>query len=193
VIVAFSTSSPVAGVALIDPSGELLGSLSRPSLNRASGACLAMLDDLLEATGRALKEATLFAADIGPGSFTGVRVGVTLAKTLAYLHGTLTTGTDAFDLISPDGPVAIPSRKGEFFVRRPGEPPVRTQDPLPSGVFGYGFGDDSFPLASGFARLIRALPRFEPERLNPAYLIEPSISQPKKPYAASGGPNNQHG
>jgi tRNA threonylcarbamoyladenosine biosynthesis protein TsaB len=153
----------------------------------ASGAAMNMLEELLAQSERSLAEATGFAADLGPGSFTGVRVGVTLAKTLAYAHGTLAYGLDSFDLVSSGDVVVLPSKKGEFFVRQPGALPVRTTE-LPSGPFvGYGHERDenAYPSAAAFAPRIATLKGCPPEKLVPAYLIEPSISTPKKPYAVA--------
>src|SRR4051812_5424411 len=42
------------------------------------------LSELLNAGGRQLGEITRLAVNIGPGSFTGIRVGINLARSLAY-------------------------------------------------------------------------------------------------------------
>jgi tRNA threonylcarbamoyladenosine biosynthesis protein TsaB len=184
VIVAFSTSSPVVSVALISSDGGVIGVRQRHAPMAASGAAMNMLEELLAECGRSLDEATGFAADLGPGSFTGVRVGVTLAKTLAYAHGTPTYGLDSFDLVSSADVVVLPSKKGEFFVRQPNSVHVRTAE-LPSSPFvGYGHGRDEnvYPSAAAFAPHVARLKSCPPEELVPAYLIEPSISTPKKPY-----------
>ncbi len=182
-IVGFSTSSAWSSVALIDEVGAVLWSGERLAPQAASGACLSLLEECLMEKGIALTDVKCFAADLGPGSFTGVRVGVTLAKTLAYLHGAMASGADSFDLIDPNGVVVLPSKKGEHFIRVPGEPPFRSQE-MPTGAFeGYGFGgEDHFPSAKGFAKLVGSLKLIEPERLVPEYLIEPSISVPKRPF-----------
>jgi tRNA threonylcarbamoyladenosine biosynthesis protein TsaB len=146
------------------------------------------LETLLEQSGRSLQDATLFAADLGPGSFTGVKVAVTIAKTLAYALGKPAAGTASFDLIDPAGVVVMPSKRGEFFIRQPGEEPVRSHS-LPAGPF-TGFGPEVespvYPEAFRFSAVLDRLHPVEPERLVPNYLIEPSISVPKKPYGAPG-------
>lgn len=147
-----------------------------------------LLQEVLDETGRNLKEATLFAADLGPGSFTGVKVAVTIAKAMAFAQGVKCIGADSFDLISPDETVVLPSKRGEWFVRTPGHEPHR-QPELPEEDFkGYGPGidDQVFPTAARFAALLSRLEPIEPERLVPNYLIEPSISQPKKPLSPLG-------
>lgn len=165
-IAAFSTSGPRASVAVIDE-GSVVFEGDETAQGRAGEACLR----LLQASGVPLSEIRLFAADLGPGSFTGVRVGIVLAKTLAWAQGASCAGADAFDLVSPSEIVALPSRKGEWFVRTPGLPPERTRD-MPANV--------GVPLASGFAKL--SLKPMSPFELVPAYLLEPSISTPKEPF-----------
>lgn len=168
--VAFSTSGPRASVALLRE-GEILYAGDEEARGRAGEACLSLLRDGLAVVGASLADASLFAADLGPGSFTGIRVGIVLAKTLAWERGVSCAAADAFDLVDPAGIVALPSRKGEWFVRIPGLPPERTREaPEVVGV----------PLASGFARL--ALTPVSPFALVPAYLLEPSISMPNKPF-----------
>lgn len=182
-IVAFSTSSVWASTALLAEDGTVLWSACEKALHRASGTCLKQLESGLAETGLDLAQVSLFAADLGPGSFTGVRVGIVLAKTLAYANGKLCVGADAFDLVAPDQVVVFPSRKGEFFVREPGQAPVR-QIELPEGSFvGFGYGGpDRPPEAARFGHLLDRLKAVPAEELVPAYLIDPSISIPKKPY-----------
>ena len=87
---------------------------------------------------------------------------------------------------SPDKSVAIPSRKGEYFVRVPGEEPHRTSERPAGELVGFGpwfEGEETFPDASRFAALVQELKPMRAEDLLPAYLIEPSISLPRKPYA----------
>lgn len=131
-----------------------------------------------------LTDVRLFVADLGPGSFTGVRVGVTLAKSLAWANGALCGGANAFDLIAADQTVVFPSKRGEWFVRRVGQDALRQQS-LPDEPFlgfGPGIEDQVFPDAKRFASLLAGIEVVAPEVLTPAYLIDPSISVPKKPY-----------
>ncbi len=148
----------------------------------ASGACLSLLEEL--GFGRQF-EVEGYLADLGPGSFTGVRVGVTLAKTMAFAHGVKCGGAPAFDLISIEDLVVVPNKKGEFFWRSPGEEAgIFTE--LPTNVFvGYGTGvaEPRYPSAENFGKLLqRGIDWMEPEALLPRYLVEPSISTPNKPF-----------
>ena len=182
-IVAFSTSSPWASVAFISNEGEVLWSETVKAPRAASGHCLEMLKRAEESKGLSLADADLFLADMGPGSFTGVRVGIILAKTFGWLYGKQCAGADSFDLVSATGVVVLPSKKNEWFVRISGETPVRTTE-LPATEFtGYGFeGDEQPPSAERFAQILSQLKPVPAEAFVPAYLIDPSISTPKKPY-----------
>jgi tRNA threonylcarbamoyladenosine biosynthesis protein TsaB len=184
VIVAFSTSSPLASVALISPKGEIIWQGEEDAPKRASGACISMLQQLARTFN--LKHASLFVADVGPGSFTGVRVGVILAKSFGFAFNRPVAGATAFDLIATERPVALPSKKGEYFVRIVGEPPHRV-DHLVDECIGYGpaFPDPTFPHAKGFSNLVSMLEPMAAELFVPEYLVQPSISQPKKPFKTS--------
>lgn len=147
----------------------------------ASGACLELLESLLARVGKSIGDAQLFLSDWGPGSFTGVKVGVTLAKTLAFANGKQTGGARSFELIAVDQTVLFPSKKGEWFIRRPGQEPVRSSE-LPQEHFvgfGPGIENPSYPRAEKFALLLDRIKPVAPELLLPEYLIEPAISQPK--------------
>jgi hypothetical protein len=185
VIFAFSTSSPIVSVAVFSAECEILFSAESESRQEASNACLR----LLEKSGLDVLQGRLFLADLGPGSFTGTRVGVTLAKTLAWAAKGECGGTTAFDLISVEKTVVFPSRRGEWFVRPPGGEVTRSEELPQSDYLGFGplIENPVFPHARRFASLLIHLSRMAPEALVPLYLIDPSISTPKQPLSRVGG------
>lgn len=184
-IFAVSTSSPFVSVAVFSTEGEILFSGELESRQEASNTCL----QLLEQSGLDVLQGTLFLADLGPGSFTGTRVGVTLAKTLAWAANGECAGALAFDLISVDKTVVFPSRRGEWFVRPPGGEVTRNESLPECDYLGFGpsIDDPVYPHAKRFASLLVHLDRMAPEALVPVYLIDPSISLPKQPLSRVGG------
>lgn len=52
---------------------------------RASRALMPMIDDALERAAMRVDEADFIAVTIGPGSFTGIRIGLSTARALAYV------------------------------------------------------------------------------------------------------------
>ncbi len=82
-ILAFETSAKAGSVALLED-GKLLGeSYSNTGLTH-SQTLLTMAQDLLKSCGRTQKDVTAVAVAAGPGSFTGVRIGVAAAKGFAW-------------------------------------------------------------------------------------------------------------
>ena len=182
----------MASVALIRDDGVVLFQGQAESKHQTSGSCLSMLQHGLQTINEPVSSVSLFAADVGPGSFIGTRVGIVLAKTLAYANGVQCLQMDSFDLIAPDRVVVFPSKRGEYFVRAVGFAPVRTEE-LPDGPFvGYGLPDGHmaiYPEACRFAAAFGRLQPVSPEVLNAIPLIEPSISVPKVPYREVSGGN----
>ncbi len=63
---------------------DLLGSLSHQTGQRHVEELFPMIDELLETTGCPASELDGIVVDIGPGLFTGLRVGIAAAKVMAY-------------------------------------------------------------------------------------------------------------
>ncbi|MBW1870999.1 MAG: tRNA (adenosine(37)-N6)-threonylcarbamoyltransferase complex dimerization subunit type 1 TsaB, partial [Deltaproteobacteria bacterium] len=82
IILALDTATPVTSVALLDDN-QLLGQVSEPSKNH-SRTLLIAIDRLVSQLGLARHDLGAIAVGLGPGSFTGIRVGLTLAKSLSF-------------------------------------------------------------------------------------------------------------
>jgi tRNA threonylcarbamoyladenosine biosynthesis protein TsaB len=63
---------------------------------------LGRIDELLSDAGLTLRELDRIAVGIGPGSFTGVRIAVAYAKSLAYGSGVPLVGISSYDALEPD-------------------------------------------------------------------------------------------
>jgi tRNA threonylcarbamoyladenosine biosynthesis protein TsaB len=62
------------------------------------------LRDLLAEAGLTARDLELIGVGLGPGSYTGLRVGVTAAKTLAYVTGAALVGFDSLEAIAYSAP-----------------------------------------------------------------------------------------
>ena len=82
-ILAFETSAKAASVALLDQ-GKLLGESYQNTGLTHSQTLMVMAEDLLKACNLTAKDVEAVAVAAGPGSFTGVRIGVAAAKGFAW-------------------------------------------------------------------------------------------------------------
>ena len=82
-LLAFETSAKAASVALLEED-RLLGECCQNTGMTHSQTLLVMAQDLLGQCGKAVEDVTHVAVAAGPGSFTGVRIGVAAAKGFAW-------------------------------------------------------------------------------------------------------------
>ena len=82
-ILAFETSAKAASVALMDDK-KLLGESYQNTGLTHSQTLMVMAEDLLKQCGKTVSDVTAVAVAEGPGSFTGVRIGVAAAKGFAW-------------------------------------------------------------------------------------------------------------
>jgi len=80
---AFETSAKAASVALTE-NGKLLGESYQNTGLTHSQTLMVMVEDLLKQCGKTVSDLTAVAVAEGPGSFTGVRIGVAAAKGLSW-------------------------------------------------------------------------------------------------------------
>ena len=80
---AFETSAKAASVALTE-NGKLLGESYQNTGLTHSQTLMVMAEDLLKQCGKTMADVTAVAVAEGPGSFTGVRIGVAAAKGFAW-------------------------------------------------------------------------------------------------------------
>jgi tRNA threonylcarbamoyladenosine biosynthesis protein TsaB len=138
-ILAFDTATRWGRYAVVED-GRLLAYVPHNVMGNHADAVLPVVDAVLAAAGRSLDEVGLIGVTDGPGSFTGVRIGVATAKGLAYaleadLAAVPTLAAMAADLLSAhaDRVYAVPvldARRGEVYAavyRREGDwvAPVR--------------------------------------------------------------------
>jgi tRNA threonylcarbamoyladenosine biosynthesis protein TsaB len=81
-ILALDTTTPFGSVALLDRS-RLLAEMNVESAGSHSSRLMCSIDELLRLSGHAIGEVDGFAVASGPGSFTGIRIGLSTVKALA--------------------------------------------------------------------------------------------------------------
>ena len=122
---AFDTATAVAASALVDD-GEVLGE----RFSRAV-TLLEDVDALLRQAGAHPSDLDRLAVGIGPGSFTGTRIGLAVARGLALARDLPTAGVSTLAALAAGADGAVPvidARRGEVFI--PGPVAVRP-DALP--------------------------------------------------------------
>ena len=82
-LLAFETSAKAASVALTE-NGKLLGESYQNTGLTHSQTLMVMAEDLLKQCGKTVEDIAAVAVAEGPGSFTGVRIGVAAAKGFAW-------------------------------------------------------------------------------------------------------------
>lgn len=131
-IVAIESASSDLSVALSEPDGTFIGDEAWTSAQRQSAELLPRLMRLLDRTDRDLRDATAVSVGIGPGSFTGLRVALALAKGLAFALDRPIVGIaslDAWLAAHPDAAAAL-ARAGsnEAYLLSRGEAAPRIVD-----------------------------------------------------------------
>jgi len=137
-ICAIETSSKHGEVALLDPEGGAFCRSFEGELAHAKGLFPA-LESLLGSRGLEPKDLDLFVVDYGPGSYTGIRVGVAAGKMLAFALGKPVLPVDSLEVL----------------VRNVEEAGIRTAAPVLDAklgqVYGGAFRTGSFePILSDF-------------------------------------------
>ncbi len=201
-IIAIDSASTDLSLALAAGDGELIAQDAWSTARRQEHELLPRLLALIAQSGRALDDTSGIAVGIGPGSFTGLRVGMSVAKGLAFALQRPIVGIPSLVAwldARPQAEAAL-TRAGAneaYLLQRGvdgplGEPLVVRRDELPEGAvmadliaprelaetFGLANAHPPFAAAAAIARLAAAHLALDPagddlELLQPAYLRGP--------------------
>jgi tRNA threonylcarbamoyladenosine biosynthesis protein TsaB len=125
-VLGVDTSTDHAICFLADQNAQVYSSVSEPHDRDLSARLYPIIDRLLMGAGIELTQVEVFAAGIGPGSFTGVRIAVTTLRTLALVTGKRLVAVSTLDTLAlsamesssignRDICAVLPSRRNEVY------------------------------------------------------------------------------
>jgi tRNA threonylcarbamoyladenosine biosynthesis protein TsaB len=141
-ILAVDTTTPGGSVALLDDD-TLLGEVNVESAATHSARLLRSVDFLLAARGRTVRDVDAFAVAAGPGSFTGIRIGLGAVKALALASGRpvapVSTLLALAAKLASDGPRLVAplldAKKGEIYAALFEAGPKGLVEIVPQGAY----------------------------------------------------------
>lgn len=121
-ILSLETATRAGSVALTCGT-ELLSSRTGDANSSHSGHLLKQIDEILEEAGCSINDVDFFAAALGPGSFTGLRIGLATAKSLAATLNKLCVGVQTLHAVAHSAGAAkatlalLLAGRGELFAQ----------------------------------------------------------------------------
>lgn len=214
-LLAFDTSSPAVTVAVVsvDPASDDLtvaAARTEVATNRQGELLAPLITAVLAAAGAAAGQLTAVAVGVGPGPFTGLRVGIVTAKSMADALAIPAYAESSLRLLSPTpGGVATNARRKQVywaattdqgFSAGPDlDPPEAAAAKLaeagvdvirgegaalyPDAFRGFTIGPEQYPDAAVLAALVapRVRSGAPAEELVPMYLRRPDAQPPGAP------------
>ncbi|WP_182524493.1 tRNA (adenosine(37)-N6)-threonylcarbamoyltransferase complex dimerization subunit type 1 TsaB [Nocardioides dongkuii] len=212
-LLAFDTATPLVSVAVHD-GADVVVELSSDRPMKHGEQLAPLLAEALDRAGIVRQDLTAIAVGVGPGPFTGLRVGLVTARTLAHVLEVPVYGVCSLDVLAveaagsgllgdTDFAVATDARRKEVYLatyaasgERLAGPVVDKPAALATGVPVVGEGavlyPDAFPHATGPTRpsagwLARAVAEELAEIVDPdpLYLRRPDAETPRPPKKVS--------
>lgn len=182
-ILAYDSSSDILSAALYE-GRKKLGEFSSDTGAKHSSVLVPMIEKLLRKCRVKLSEIDVFAVGLGPGSFTGLRVGIATAKILGYVLKKKIVGVSSLEAIARDAlegknasiAVALDARKskvyGAIYERRGQKFKVVVKPALfdAKKFPGISANPKASRIAEGALDLIHRKKFINPFRLEPHYL-----------------------
>lgn len=130
-ILAIDTSTRSSAVAVGRSSDAIEAADIREARHRHGSTLLEQIDAVLASAGSSLDDVHAIAVGTGPGSFTGMRVGLATAKTIAYVRGLPVVGVPSATALreaavaaldaSPEIAVVLPAGAHDHYLALPAE------------------------------------------------------------------------
>ncbi|SIO45604.1 tRNA threonylcarbamoyl adenosine modification protein YeaZ [Singulisphaera sp. GP187] len=121
-LLALDTSTNRAAVVVATTDGAVHTAASDPD-QRHGRNLIPVIRDLLREANLTVADLDGIAVGLGPGSYTGLRIGLTAAKTLAYTAGKPLAGLDSLEMIARNAPdeerfvsVIADAQRGDLYV-----------------------------------------------------------------------------
>jgi len=142
-ILAVDTTTPCGSVALLEDS-RLCGEVNLESPSTHSERLLPSVDFVLKSKRLTISDLDAFAIAAGPGSFTGIRIGLSLIKSFAFSSGKHIAPVSALEALAlklshPHSRLLCPmldARKGEVYAALFESKKDRLVEVVPQGVYG---------------------------------------------------------
>lgn len=125
-IVSLDTSTLTLSLALLEPGGRVIEHRLVGPPKRQSEILPGEIESVLSAHGKSLKDVTGFVVGLGPGSFTGLRIGLSTIKGLAFALKVPVAGVSSLAALEHEFGAHTATfscavvKKGELYVRRDG-------------------------------------------------------------------------
>jgi tRNA threonylcarbamoyladenosine biosynthesis protein TsaB len=121
-ILSLDTSMAACSAAVVDTANALpLAEAFQPMERGHAEALAPMVAEVMHVSGLEFSELDRIAVTIGPGSFTGVRIGLSFARGLGLARGIPVSGIDSLSAIAANVPIGVPllvvadARNGEVY------------------------------------------------------------------------------
>lgn len=107
-LLAFDTSSAAVTVALATPTGEIVASSTTVDALRHGELLAPAIASALQTAGITPRDLTGIAVGVGPGPFTGLRVGLVTARTMGEVLGIEVCGVCSLDVLARQSSLTLP-------------------------------------------------------------------------------------
>ena len=123
--IALETSARSGSVALVNDDGTVLAEQQSPQDLKHAAALISILDNLTKRHAWSPRDIREIYVSAGPGSFTGLRVGITAAKTLALALDARIVAVPTTDVLARNAPpdarnivIVLDAKRGQIFTAR---------------------------------------------------------------------------